>query len=159
MIEGSDLDGQAGRGSTTDPTPMSWRIAALGILAGGVGLGLVSGHRRLGGVVPLITAGVAVGCVVPVALASRRPPIAPEDAADALVEASHRPTFSIVVGARDEATVLRRLVGDIGRQEYRAADDSPLFELIKIAFDAFGVAHAPKVSQRSESVTILCECQ
>ena len=132
MIEGSDLDGQAGRGSTTDPTPMSWRIAALGILAGGVGLGLVSGHRRLGGVVPLITAGVAVGCVVPVALASRRPPIAPEDAADALVEASHRPTFSIVVGARDEATVLRRLVGDIGRQEYRAADDSPLFELIVV---------------------------
>jgi glycosyltransferase involved in cell wall biosynthesis len=42
------------------------------------------------------------------------------------------PTFSIVVAARDEATVLRRLVSDVARQDYRAADGSPLFELVVV---------------------------
>jgi len=37
--------------------------------------------------------------------------------------------------------------------------EPPLFELVKIAFDAFGVTHAQKVSQGSTSVTILCEIQ
>ena len=132
MTERSDPAGSVGRGTIPGPTPVSWRIAALGILAGGVGLGLLSGRRRLGAAVPLITAGVAVGCVVPVALASRRPPISPDDATEALIDAWRRPTFSIVVAARDEAAVVRRLVGDIGRQDYRAADDSPLFELIVV---------------------------
>jgi hypothetical protein len=131
-MEGSDRDGSAGRSATADPTPVSWRIAALGILAGGVGLGLVAGRKRLGAAIPLITAGVAIGCVVPVALASRRPPISRDAAAKALIDAWRRPTFSIVVAARDEATVLRRLVGDIGRQDYRAEDDAPLFELIVV---------------------------
>jgi len=110
-------------------TPVAWRAAALAMLAGGVGVGLLSGHRRLGGAVPLITAGVAFGCVVPVAMASRRPPISPAAAADALAGAARKPTFSILVAARDEAAVLRRLVSDIGRQDYRTADGTPLFEL------------------------------
>jgi 1,2-diacylglycerol 3-beta-glucosyltransferase len=119
--------------STGQPaTPDSWRAAALGLLAGGFAIGLLSGHKRLGGAVPLITAGLALGCAVPVALASRRPPIAPEDAADALAGAAPKPTFSIVVGARDEAGVLRQLVSDVSRQDYRAADGSPLFELIVV---------------------------
>jgi glycosyltransferase involved in cell wall biosynthesis len=42
------------------------------------------------------------------------------------------PTFSIVVAARDEAGVLRQLVSDVGRQDYRAADGSALFELIVV---------------------------
>jgi hypothetical protein len=121
-----------GRGEESLDTPLAWRAAALAILAGGVGLGLLSGHRRLGGAVPLITAGVALGCAVPVALASRRPPISPDNAADALAVAARMPTFSIVVAARDEAAVLRQLVTDIGRQDYRAADDSPFFELIVV---------------------------
>jgi glycosyltransferase involved in cell wall biosynthesis len=128
----SDPGGSAGPGSRSEPTPVSWRIAAVGILAGGAGLGLLCGQKRLGAVVPLITAGVAIGCVVPVALASRRPPIEPGEAAEALIEAWRQPTFSIVVGARDEAAVLGRLVGDIGRQDYRAADETPLFELIVV---------------------------
>jgi 1,2-diacylglycerol 3-beta-glucosyltransferase len=113
-------------------TPTAWRAAALAVLAGGVGIGLLSGHRRLGGGVALVTAGIAVACVVPVALASRRPPISPTDAADALASAGRMPTFSIIVGARNEATVLRNLVSDIGRQDYRGADDSPLYELIVV---------------------------
>jgi 1,2-diacylglycerol 3-beta-glucosyltransferase len=113
-------------------TPRSWRVAALAILAGGVGVGVLSVHKRLGGVVPLITAGVAIGCVVPVARASRRPPISPGNAAVALAASSRKPTFSIVVGARDEAAVLPELIADIGRQDYRAADDAPLFEVIVV---------------------------
>jgi len=113
-------------------TARSWRVAALGILAGGAAVGLLSGKKRLGRAVPLITAGVALGCAVPVALASRRPPISPADAAGALIETDNEPTFSIVVGARDEALVLRRLVADIGRQDYRDADGRPRFELIVV---------------------------
>ncbi len=125
-------EGSSGSSSPNAATPVSWRLAALAVLAGGVGVGLLSGRRRLGGVVPLVTAGVAIGCVVPVALASRRPPISPAAAADALAKAGTRPTFSIVVAARDEATVLSRLVLDVSRQDYRAADGSPLFELIVV---------------------------
>jgi 1,2-diacylglycerol 3-beta-glucosyltransferase len=42
------------------------------------------------------------------------------------------PTFSVVVGARDEAAVLGRLVADVARQDYRMADGSPRFELIVV---------------------------
>ncbi|MGZ6267621.1 MAG: glycosyltransferase, partial [Candidatus Limnocylindrales bacterium] len=82
--------------------------------------------------VPLITAGVALGCAVPVALASRRPPISPEEAADALADTDDPPTFSVVVAARDEAAVLPQLVGDVSRQHYRTGDGRPLFELVVV---------------------------
>jgi cellulose synthase/poly-beta-1,6-N-acetylglucosamine synthase-like glycosyltransferase len=113
-------------------TPDSWRAAAIGLLVGGFAVGVVSGHKRLGALVPLATAGAALGCAIPVALASRRPPITPERAAAALADASNKPTFSIVVGARDEAAVLRRLVLDVSQQDYRAPDGTPLFELIVV---------------------------
>jgi 1,2-diacylglycerol 3-beta-glucosyltransferase len=113
-------------------TPEPWRAAALGILAGGIAVGLLTAHRRLRVAVPLLTAGVAIGCAVPVALASRRPPISPARATRALAAVLPMPTFSIVVAARDEAPVLRRLISDIGRQDYCAADGSPLFELIVV---------------------------
>jgi hypothetical protein len=113
-------------------TPDSWRAAAIGLLVGGFAVGVVSGHKRLGALVPLATAGAALGCALPVALASRRPPITPERAAAALADASEKPTFSIVVGARDEAAVLRRLVLDVSQQDYRAPDGTPLFELIVV---------------------------
>ena len=113
-------------------TPDSWRAAAIGLLVGGFAVGVVSGHKRLGALVPLATAGAALGCALPVALASRRPPITPERAAAALADASEKPTFSIVVGARDEAAVLRRLVLDVSQQDYRAPDGMPLFELIVV---------------------------
>ena len=113
-------------------TPGAWRAAAVGMLAGGFAIGVLSGHKRLARGVPLITAGVALGCTVPVALASRRPPITSDAAAEALTRAAHVPTFSVVVPARDEATVLRRLMSDISRQDYRASDGSPLFELVVV---------------------------
>jgi hypothetical protein len=113
-------------------TPRTWRLAAVGILVGGTAVGLLAGHRKLGRVIPMITAGVALGCAVPVALASRRPPITPQDAASALDRADRKPTFSIVVAARDEEIVLRRLVADVGRQDYRTVQGEPLFELIVV---------------------------
>ena len=116
----------------TSATPQSWRVAALGLLAGGFAVGVLSSHKRLGGVVTVTTAGVALGCAVPVALASRRPPITPRDAVAALARADSMPTFSVVVGARDEAAVLRRLVADVSSQDYRGADGAPLFELIVV---------------------------
>ena len=113
-------------------TPDAWRAAAFGALAGGFAVGVLSSHKRLGGAVTAVTAGVALGCAIPVALASRRPPITPCDAADALARADSMPTFSVVVAARDEAAVLRRLVADLSRQDYRSADRTPLFELIVV---------------------------
>lgn len=127
---------RAGRNrATTDyngATPKEWRAAALGILAGGAAVGLLVGHRRMGRIVPLLTAGVAVGAAIPLAAASRRPPIAPDDAAQALAEAARPPTFTILVGARDEATVLAQLVADVSRQDYRDEAGRPLFELIVV---------------------------
>ncbi len=113
-------------------TPDAWRAAAMAVLVGGFGVGLMTGNRRLSRAVPLITAGVALGCAVPVALASRRPPISPEEAADALADTDAPPTFSVVVAARDEAAVLPQLVGDVSRQHYRSGDGRPLFELVVV---------------------------
>ncbi len=119
-------------GSEVAATPDAWRAAAIGILAGGFALGALSTRGRLGAAVPLITAGVAVGCAVPVALASRRPPISVPDAAAALALAEKPPTFTILVAARDEAAVLRRLVADVARQDYRSADGSPRFDMVVV---------------------------
>ena len=113
-------------------TPREWRIAALGILAGGTALGLLAGHRRVGRIVPVLTAGVALGAAIPIAAASRRPPIAPREAGQALAGTARRPTFTILVGARDEATVLAQLVADVSRQDYRDKDGKPLFELVVV---------------------------
>jgi 1,2-diacylglycerol 3-beta-glucosyltransferase len=113
-------------------TPVAWRAAALGLLVGGAAAGFLAGRRQLVGFVPFAAAGVAIGCAVPVALASRRPPIPPEGAAEALENTATPPTFTVLVGARDEAEVLPRLVRDVALQDYRSAVGEPLFELIVV---------------------------
>jgi hypothetical protein len=113
-------------------TPPSWRLAALGILAGGVLVGYAAGRRKLGVAVAGLTAGVAVGCVAPIVAGSRRPPISPDAARAALAGASRPPTFTVLVGARDEAGVLPALVGDVARQDHRDAGGKPLFELVVV---------------------------
>jgi Glycosyltransferase like family 2 len=127
--------GAAGSGGVVgaaQASPREWRVAALAILAGGAAVGALSTHKKLGGIVPLATAGVALGCAVPVAIASRRPPITPDGAARALQNATAKPVFSVVVAARDEATVVSRLVADVAGQDYRDAGGRPLFELIVV---------------------------
>jgi hypothetical protein len=129
---------QGGPRAATSPspdaaaTPASWRVAALGLLIGGAAVGFLAGGRRFGRIVPLATAGVAIGCAVPVALASRRPPITPDLAAEALDGAARPPTFTVLVGARDEVGVLPQLVRDVARQDYRDATGQPLFELVVV---------------------------
>jgi hypothetical protein len=113
-------------------TPLAWRVAAAGILAGGAAVGFLVSRDRFGRLVALGAAGVTIGCAVPVALASRRPPISPESAAEALGVLPTPPTFTVLVGARDEADVLPRLVRDVARQDHRSTDGEPLFELIVV---------------------------
>jgi hypothetical protein len=120
--------------SSAEPalTPTAWRVAAFGMLVGGFAVGAVAGRSRLGRAIPWLTAAVALGSVIPVALASRRPPITPESAEAELDVTDARPTFTVLVAARDEAVVLRRLVGDVAAQDHRAVDGRPLFELIVV---------------------------
>lgn len=73
---------------------------------------------------------MAGGYVLPLALASRRPPIVP--AAAPLDAEAPPPTFTVLVAARDEATVLPALVRDVAAQGHRAADGTPLFELVVV---------------------------
>ncbi len=113
-------------------TPKTWRVAALLILAGSAAAGMLTSRRGIGRVVPILTAGVAFGCVIPVALASRRPPITPEAAYLALRNAERPPTFTVLVGARDEATVVDKLVADVARQDHRNPAGEPLFELVVV---------------------------
>lgn len=86
----------------------------------------------MGRFVPLVTAGIALGSAVPIALATRRPPISPEAAAMALERVDEKPTFTVLVGARDEAAVLPQLVRDVAGQDYRNAAGEPLFELVVV---------------------------
>jgi 1,2-diacylglycerol 3-beta-glucosyltransferase len=113
-------------------TPPAWRVAAAAVLLGGFGAGLLATSGRGRHLLPIATAGIALGSAIPVALASRRPPITPEAAARALVESTRKPTFSVVVGARDEAVALPRLIADLARQDYRGADGRRLFEVIVV---------------------------
>jgi 1,2-diacylglycerol 3-beta-glucosyltransferase len=113
-------------------TPTGWRVAAAAVLVGGFAAGLVATSARARRIVPIATAGIALGSAIPIALASRRPPIAPEIAADALAGAGRKPSFSVVIGARDEAAALPRLISDLARQDYRDTDGRRLFEVIVV---------------------------
>jgi 1,2-diacylglycerol 3-beta-glucosyltransferase len=113
-----------------DRTPVTWRLASLATLLGGAVVGLAAGGGRGGGRMAGLATVLAAGCVAPLALASRRPPIPPN--APPLDPEASPPTFSVIVAARDEAAVLPGLVRDIAGQDHRSADGTPLFELIVI---------------------------
>ncbi len=86
----------------------------------------IPGGRRMTG----LGIAVATAYVVPLALASRRPPIAP--AAAPGTPASDPATFTVLVAARDEAAVLPSLVRDVAGQDHRTPDGRPRFELVVI---------------------------
>jgi len=116
-------------------TPHTWRIASAGLLAGGLALGFGLARSRWHRLLPIATAGVAFGAAVPVALASRRPPISPDVAAEALrvaAEVDRRPVFSVVVVARDEAVAIPNLIRDLAAQSYRDERGEPLFEVVVV---------------------------
>ncbi len=113
-----------------DRTPTAWRLVSLGILVGGAACGAaagsVAGARRTVGLAAL----VAGGYVLPLAIAGRRPPIAP--GAPPLDPMQGPSTFTVIVAARDEVGVIGALVRDIAAQDHRSPDDAPLFDLIVI---------------------------
>ena len=111
-------------------TPEAWRAVALGVLVGGVLVGdRAAGHRGLGRVLSLLAGGAALS-TIPIALASRRPPIEP--GAVPLDPGASPPTMSVIIAARDEAAVLPRLIRDIAEQDYRTDGGQPMFELILV---------------------------
>jgi glycosyltransferase involved in cell wall biosynthesis len=115
---------------TLDGTPVAWRAAALAILAGG----FLAGDRAARGGVARLTVGLAAGVVAayvgPIARASRRPPIPP--GGGPIDPAAEPLTVSIVVGARDEASVLPALIRDVAAQDHRDPGGVPRFELIVV---------------------------
>lgn len=115
----------------SDPgTPSSWRAVALASLVGGVALGAAAIRSGAARFVVAGAMAVVAGFVVPIVRASRRPPIEPADLA--ATPAAALPTVTVVIAARDEAIVLPRLIGDLGRQDHRASNGTPLFDVVVI---------------------------
>jgi 1,2-diacylglycerol 3-beta-glucosyltransferase len=69
--------------------------------------------------------------VLPLARASRRPPLPPL-AAGELPAGDDLPVVSVIVAARDEAPVMPALVADLAAQDHRGADGRPRFELLVV---------------------------
>lgn len=135
-------------------TPTPWRLAALATLGGGLLTGWLATRPGFARWTVAGAIAVVAGYVVPLASASRRPPIEPMRAeprstacsaeeprqrtgesglADDRVEQDlDTITFSVVVAARDEVAVIPRLVADIAAQDHRTPDGRPLFELVII---------------------------
>ena len=102
------------------------------MLVGGAWLGNRATTGRGTRLTVLGAVAAALGSTVPIALASRRPPIPPRDAALPDPTSDGTPTFTVVVGARDEAIVIAQLVRDIAAQDHRGPDGEPRFELVVI---------------------------
>ena len=109
-------------------TPTTWRVVSLVTLVGGAVLGF---RAAAGGAAARLAAGsigAALLSAVPIALASRRPPITPRP----LPADGAPPTFTIIIAARDEAAVLPQVIADLGAQDHRSAEGRPFFELIVV---------------------------
>ena len=155
FVRDDGADARADPGTDTwAETPTSWRAAALATLGGGLLTGWLATRPGFARWTVAGAIAVVAGYVVPLASASRRPPIEPMSrvppAPAGSLDASRRPsgesgaaddrdaedldriTFSVVVAARDEVAVIPRLVADIAAQDHRMADGRPLFELVVI---------------------------
>jgi len=110
-------------------TPLAWRAAALGILAGGTVIGAAAASGGGAWWLVVISLTVVVLGLVPALFASRRPPLgpAPEPPAGAML-----PTISVLVAGRDEAAVLPNLIGDLAAQDHRDPDGRPRFEVVVV---------------------------
>ena len=113
---------------TPPATPASWRVAALATLGGGALLGFRAAAGGAAGRVAAASLGAGLLSAVPIAVASRRPPITPRP----LPGGGTPPTFTILIAARDEAAVLPQVIADLGAQDHRSAEGRPYFELIVI---------------------------
>jgi 1,2-diacylglycerol 3-beta-glucosyltransferase len=100
-------------------------------LPAAAGLGFAAARTVSAAGLVAIGAAVVAAYVLPLARASRRPPLPPLPAAE-LPAADTLPTITVLVAARDEAAVLPALVADLSRQDHRALDGTPRFELIVV---------------------------
>lgn len=109
-------------------TPLAWRLVAVGVMGGSLAAGVaaaravpVAGLLSLAGV-------VAAAYVGRIAVASRRPPLAPEPPP----AGSELPLVTVLVAARDEAGVLPQLVADLAAQDHRDDAGRLRFQLIVV---------------------------
>jgi 1,2-diacylglycerol 3-beta-glucosyltransferase len=109
-------------------TPLSWRLVAVGVMGGSLAAG-VAAARALPVAGLLSLAGVVAAAYVGrIALASRWPPLEPEQPP----AGSELPLVTVLVAARDEAGVLPQLVADLAAQDHRDEAGRPRFELIVV---------------------------
>jgi hypothetical protein len=106
---------------------MMWRAAALATLVGGTALGYRAAQGGATGRLVAGSLGLALASAIPIAIASRRPPIPPRGRTDS---GSPSARFTVLIAARDEAAVLPDLIADLGAQDHRTAEGRPNFELI-----------------------------
>ena len=118
------------REPTAGTTPGRWRAVAFGALAGGLAVGAAAAGGGGARWLVLASIGVVVVNLVPIILASRRPPIGPNPVAPVPLE--ELPTVSVVIAGRDEAAVLPHLIADLAAQDHRDAGGAPRFEVIVI---------------------------
>ena len=139
------------------PTPPAWRVAAAATLAGAPALGWLAVRRLGAGLALVATVGAGLASAVPIALASRRPPIPPRWDAPPRDPARAATRFTVVIAGRDEAIVLPRLLADLAAQDHRDVAGEPCFEVIVIddrSTDGSGeVAEAAARDAGMEAVT------
>lgn len=114
-------------------------MLAAGTLTGGFALGFRAAAGR--GTRRLVLGAVAgsLGSTLPIAWASRRPPIQPRSDGGVGGQVAWQqgpstgsPTFTVVVAGRDEAFVIPQLVRDVAAQDHRTSRGTPRFELVVI---------------------------
>ena len=117
-----------GGGAGAD-TPLRWRIAALAPVGGGILAGDAAARRvgprgglaLVGAALPALTAALLLG--------ERRWHAA---APGPTPGAAPLPSISVVIAARDEARAVRHLLTDLGRQDHRAPNGRPCFDVVII---------------------------
>ncbi len=109
-------------------TPISWRIASLGILLGGALVGRTVGRS------PLVWGAVAQLPVIVAAGAIRagRARRHGQSVPGAQPGSTGSPDVTVLISARDEANVVAEVIGDLACQDYRDAQGVPRFEVIVI---------------------------
>ena len=121
----------AGSGRAADQTPLAWRAAALALLAAGAGLG--SRIARLPARRVALGSGLAgLATIVVVRAGTRRALAAPRAAPPSAGSPLALPRISVVIAARDEILALPALIRDLGRQDHRASDGSPAFDVVVV---------------------------
>jgi hypothetical protein len=141
-------------------TPPGWRLAAFGLLAGGVTAGALSARRGAWRLLAAGLAGSLAASLGPIIVGSRRPRIPPRP--PDWTPRPGRTTFSVVVAARNEAAVIGSLVADLAAQDHRGPASDRCFELVVVddrsvdgtgeiarrAAEATGIGHVTRVVRR-----------